>query len=73
MNIPTLGAGLFLNIALFKSLPIGFEQKKREFRDFDKDSGGVGPATMNIKSEDDEDDDDDRVKKSLNLGFYVRC
>ena len=71
MKISTLGAGLFLNIDLYKSISISEKQKIRAFKNsFGKDTGGVNPPTMNIESDEEEEEE---VKKSLNLGFYVGC
>ena len=75
----TLMPGLFLNIALFKALTVSEEQKIQAFKNsFGAGTSGVGPATMNTvgigeRDKDKDEDDDDKTKKSLNLGFYIRC
>ena len=70
--------GLFLNTALFKALRLSEEQKIQAFENsFGRDSGGVGPATMNtgeIEAEEEKKDEQKaKDKMSKGLGLYVSC
>lgn len=74
----TLMPGLFLNTALFKALRLSEEQKIHAFENsFGRDSGGVGPATMNtgeIEAEEEKKDEQKaKDKMSKGLGLYVSC
>ena len=71
-----LMAGLFLPSNLFKALNLSEEHKIEEFKNsFGEATSGVNPSTMNsaLRERKEKKKDDDETKKSLNLGFYVRC
>lgn len=67
-------AGLFLPSTLFKALNLSEKHKIEKYKNsFGQGTSGVNPVTMNSElfEKDKEEKDDDKVKKSLNLGFYV--
>ena len=70
--------GLFLDINLFKALPLGESQKIKAFKNsFGRTSSGVNPPTMNtgeLEAEEEKEaerKDKKEMEKSLNL--YVSC
>ena len=71
-------SGLFLNSSLFKALRLSEDQKIRAFENsFGRDSGGVGPTTMNtgdIEAEEEEKDEKkSKSKMSKGVRLYVSC
>jgi|19_taG_2_1085344.scaffolds.fasta_scaffold00344_2 hypothetical protein len=61
--------GLFLNSNLFKSETLNEERKRAYFKhSFGEDTPGVSGGNTPT-----EEEKEDETKKSLNLGFYIRC